>query len=177
MVTETTSRGWAKALIEETKGTTAAHEYWGERLEQEGFAIHLAVLVEPFLKYILDGRKTVESRFSANRCAPYRQVNKGDIILLKRAGGSVMGMCEAAQVWCYELEPSSWNEIKSGFAQAICAQDPEFWKDRENAAYATLIRIENVVPLPNLSCAKRDRRGWVVLSSGIQQLTLEDTLS
>jgi ASC-1-like (ASCH) protein len=50
------------------------------------------VFIEPYLQFILDGQKTVESRFSANRSAPYQQVGKGDVVLLKRTGGPVMGV-------------------------------------------------------------------------------------
>jgi hypothetical protein len=56
------------------------------------YGIHLAVFIEPYLQFILDGQKTVESRFSANRSAPYQQVGKGDVVLLKRTGGPVMGV-------------------------------------------------------------------------------------
>jgi len=43
--------------------------FWAERLSgltgptAIEFSVHLAVFVEPFLGYILDGSKTVESRF------------------------------------------------------------------------------------------------------------------
>ena len=53
----------------------SADPFWAERLSGlTGVAavessVHLAVCVEPFLGYILDGSKTVESRFSVNRCA------------------------------------------------------------------------------------------------------------
>jgi hypothetical protein len=65
--------------------------YWRKKLAHgpDTSAVHLAILVEPFLGYILDGSKTVESRFSNRQCAPFGRVRIGDIILLKGASGPV----------------------------------------------------------------------------------------
>ena len=52
--------------------------------EPSPFSVHLAILLEPYLQYILDGTKTVESRFSKNRIAPYNMVEPGDVVLLKK---------------------------------------------------------------------------------------------
>lgn len=126
-------------------------------------AVHLAVFVEPFLRYVLEGRKTVESRFSVRPIPPYRSVAKGDVILLKRSGGPVVGMCEAAEAWDYVLDPTTWRSIRAEYAVALCAQDAIFWSQRQHARYATLIRIANVRRLEvPFEVPKRDRRGWVV---------------
>ena len=39
--------------------------------ELENANLHLGVFAEPWLSYMLDGRKTIESRFGKNRIAPY----------------------------------------------------------------------------------------------------------
>ena len=127
--------------------------------------IHLAVFVEPFLGYILDGTKTVESRFSVNRCAPFGRVSKGDVVLLKRAGGPVVGIVRVWAVWTYRLEEKSWGLIRQQFAKALRVQDPEFWERRRAASYATLMSIDRVLTLKPIEWAKRDRRGWVILQS------------
>lgn len=136
------------------------------------FALHLAILVEPYLQFVLDGKKTVESRFSTRRFAPYRSIDKGDIILLKRSGGPIVGMCLVDYAWFYRLDPRSWQTIKEGFTNALCAQDPTFWKDRESASYATLIRIQHVRSIAPIKWVKRDRRGWVILLPNFNQLEL-----
>ncbi|HKQ09498.1 MAG TPA: ASCH domain-containing protein [Blastocatellia bacterium] len=136
------------------------------------YSLHLAVFVEPFLQYVLDGSKKIESRFSSVRCAPYQSVRKDDVILLKRAGGPVVGICRVANAWFYELEPGSLDAIKQQYADALCAQDPSFWEDRKKALFATLMRIQNVQAIQPLVIEKRDRRGWVVLQSASEQLKL-----
>lgn len=129
------------------------------------FNLHLAVFVEPYLSFMFEGLKTVESRFSVNRCAPYKKVRRGDVILLKKTGGAVVGLCHASHVWDYALEPGSLGEIKDRFGLAICAQGPEFWDARAKAAYATLIRVERIEAIKPVTVPKRDRRGWVVLDT------------
>jgi hypothetical protein len=136
------------------------------------FSIHLAVTVEPFLRFMLEGRKTVESRFSSNRCAPYGRVEKGDVILLKRAGGPIVGICQVTNRWFYQLDPSSWQSIKEKFTKALCAESPNFWEEREGASYATLMRIYHVRRVKPIKFEKRDRRGWVVLSEALAQQQL-----
>jgi hypothetical protein len=125
-------------------------------------SLHLAVFVEPYLTYMLEGRKTVESRFTLTPRPPYRRVLAGDLLLLKQSSGPIVGACRAGAVWDYQLVPDSWTQIKQDFAAALCAQDG-FWDERAKAAYATLIRIESLQVLPPLPVAKRDRRGWVVI--------------
>jgi hypothetical protein len=126
-------------------------------------SLHLAVLVEPYLSFILDGQKTVESRFSTRVMPPYGRVDDGDIVLMKKSGGPIVGAFTAAAVWSYELDPASWRELRRDFANALCAQ-AGFWDERAAAAYATLVRVADVRSLPPVTIPKRDRRAWVVLA-------------
>jgi hypothetical protein len=110
---------------------------------------------------MLDGKKTVESRFSSVRCSPFRKVSKGDVILLKKAAGPVVGVCRVNAAWFYELDPDSFNAIKRDFSHAICPEGPDFWRHRENASFATLLSISDVARVTPFTVGKRDRRGWV----------------
>src|SRR5688572_23664147 len=85
-------------------------------------ALHLAVFVEPYLSYILDGSKTVESRFSTRPIAPHGRVHEGDVILMKPSGKPIAGWCRAGRVWNYELDPSSWVEIRDRFSPSLRVQ-------------------------------------------------------
>lgn len=125
--------------------------------------LHIAVMLEPYLGLCLEGRKTIESRFSTRRIAPYRQVRSGDVILMKRPGAALVGVCGVSDTWFYELDPTSWQKIKTGFIHEIYAE-PDFWVERENAAFATLIRIKHARPIKPIDFTKRDMRGWVALS-------------
>jgi len=131
---------------------------------------HIAIMVEPYLQYVLDGKKTVESRFSVHRIPPYGCVSRGDILLLKKSGGPITGICQASDVWYYELDPNSWQEIRRNFTEMLCAQDPAFWSTRNRASFATLIRLKNVSAINPVKYSKLDRRGWVTLKKQATQL-------
>jgi len=124
---------------------------------------HLAVMHEPYLSYVLAGRKSVESRFSRHRVAPFDQVGVGDLLLLKSLSGPVAGVARVAHVDSYVLDPASWASIRERFSTALCAEDDEFWADRRDARYATLMRLAGAVAIEPLALEKRDRRPWVVL--------------
>lgn len=163
------------ALIAEVASAVQGNPFWEQqivRLTEQATALHLAIFVEPYLHYILEGKKTVESRFASRRFAPYGQVERGDVMLLKASGGPIVGLCCIAQVWCYTLDPASWQFIREHFTEALCAQDPTFWTNRAHASFATLMRVQHVYRLPPIEYPKRDRRGWVVLTPGASQLEL-----
>lgn len=158
------------------------YEFWSEYLhalwsgKRHPFSVHLAIFVEPYLTYVLDGRKTVESRFSAVRCPPYRRVQRGDVVLVKASGGPVVGLFLVGQTWSYRLDQSSWKTIRQEFADALCAQDPEFWTKRETASFATLMQVDKVQRIEPIPWVKRDRRGWVVLQPGYEASLFDDLM-
>ena len=162
-------------LVDRLKRTTHGHSFWGRYLkclsasDSIPFSVHLAVLLEPYLQYILDGSKTVESRFSKNRIAPYDVVEPGDVILLKKAATrTVSGICIVRNAWFYQLDPDTWEQIRRRFSNALRAENSSFWEQRQAAQFATLMRIDEVCPLPPIDVPKRDRRGWVILRTGRQ---------
>jgi len=150
-------------------GCLAPQTSWPSRINSiirdrhPSVSLHLAVFIEPYLQYVLEGQKTVESRFSAVRCAPYGRVAPGDLILVKASGGPIVGVAEAGETWFYRLDPHSWVTIRREFTEALCAQDPAFWERRSEASYATLIRIARIQAVHPIPWRKTDRRGWVVL--------------
>lgn len=164
-------------LVDALKQSTDGHRFWGQYLEDLSasapipFSVHLAILLEPYLQFIFDGTKTVESRFSKNRIAPYNMVEPGDVVLLKKAAvRAVSGVCVVRRVWFYKLDDRTWSDIRDGFSRALRAEDPSFWERRKAAQFATLMRISEVQVLPPIEVHKHDRRGWVVLRSQRQLL-------
>ena len=132
---------WKQPLVSNVREAVKNDPYWSKRMDNldsnisANESIHLAVLVEPYLQFILDGTKSVESRFSVRRYPPFNRVERGDVILLKRSSGPIVGICEVSSAWYYHLDPKSWVEIRSEFTQALCAQDPDFWLARKSASF------------------------------------------
>jgi len=143
------------------------HKFWLTYLSEavrpaSRIGIHLAIFTEPFLSMVLSGEKTIESRFSRIRCAPYGEINSGDVILLKEVAGPISGLALARQIWCYDLGVEPIDRIRHRFGAGIRADDA-FWSSRASALYATLIELDAPASIEPLSCDKRDRRGWVSL--------------
>ena len=159
---------WHTQCVAALRDLAVESQFWDKQLaslrtsRELPFRLHLAIFVEPFLSFILQGRKTVESRFSVVKCAPYDRVSPGDVILLKRAAGPVVGLCRVTSAWFYELDASNLREIRDKFARAICADD-DFWEARRACSYATLMTVSNPIEIPHFNVAKRDRRGWAIL--------------
>lgn len=162
---------WHTYVNTEILPLVAENKYWKELLQDivehrnPSTSVHLAIFIEPYLSFILEGKKTVESRFGKTKHSPYGNVKSGDILLLKKSGGPVVGLCEVSSVWFYTLNHSSWKLLRKEFTVALCAQDPEFWKQRKEALFATLMQVKSVIRISPVAFAKADRRGWVVLHS------------
>lgn len=148
----------------------------GEALRQhgpqtQGAGIHLAVLREPFLGALVEGRKTAECRMSIYRAVPFGLVEPRDLVLVKALSGPVVASFRAAFVesmqgptWFESIKsPSVVEQVQSRFQTQLCAPD-DFFIYKASARYATVIGVGDLVKLAPITIAKRDRRPWVVLA-------------
>lgn len=126
--------------------------------------LHLAIFNQPYLGFIASGTKTVESRFSKNKIAPFDSVKKGDILLLKESGKPITAICLVEKAWFYLLTPGTLETIQDEFTMAICPADNHFWEQRKECQYCSLIWISNYKSVVEIAISKRDRRGWVILA-------------
>lgn len=152
-------------LLQQVRG----HSFWLGYLTDAAnpvspVGIHLAVFSEPFLSLVFSGEKTIELRFSRNRCAPYGEIGNGDIILIKEVAGPICGVALARRAWCYDLVTEPIERIRARFGAGICADDI-FWSENADALYATVIELDAPTLIAPVHCGKRDRRGWVSLRS------------
>lgn len=125
---------------------------------------HLAILNQPFLDLILDGKKTIESRFTKVRCAPYGVVKEGDIILLKESGGPVLGEFTAGYVETFDgLNEKALVKLATKYGRRIYSEaDQDFWQKRRDVRYATLIDVTSPIRYEKpFFYPKKDRRGWI----------------
>ncbi|MBI1198711.1 MAG: ASCH domain-containing protein [Phenylobacterium sp.] len=158
-----------RAILERLRDHVPANSGWGRRLsdllaeEEISVGVHLAIFVEPFLSAVLDGRKTVESRFGVHRRPPYRCVDPNDIILIKRSGGPIVGVAQAGAATFHQLSPRVLSDIREQFAGQLFALDDAFWESRAEKQYATLIELNDPVEVTPLPFPKRDRQGWVII--------------
>lgn len=125
--------------------------------------VHLAIVREPYLSLIVSGDKTIESRFSLHDRAPYERVMPGDLLVLKEPAGPVHAIAQVRRPWFFRRD-TTWEKVRKQFGAAMCATDDEFWATRAATNYATLLRLQHVLVLPTITCDKKDRRAWVLLS-------------
>ena len=135
---------------------------------------HLAILTPGWIELILDGSKTIESRFTKVRCAPFGKVHEDDVVYLKESGGLVKGnLFTVAKVETFEnLDKSGIQAIYERCGQAIFCQyftrffPPEKWVA---AKHATLIYVSDPVvfdePFPY---RQKGRSAWLVLSAPLE---------
>jgi hypothetical protein len=168
VITTSVSLGDTPALLGAVRARLRNRPGWDAALDRvidpaSPERAHLAVMHEPYLSYVLAGRKSVESRFSRHRVAPFGQVGLGDLLLLKSQSGPVTGVARVAHVDSYRLDPVIWASIRNRFSAALCVTDERFWVERREARYATLMRLAAALAVEPLVLEKRDRRPWVVL--------------
>lgn len=152
---------WLPRALDELRAELRDDERWSKKLAGP-LRVHLAVFVEPWLSWLLDGTKTIESRWSMRRTVPYQRVAPGDVILLKASSGPVRGVCEVAQAWFFDLEETPLAEVRRRFGKAI-AGDDAFWRSVRGSRYVSLLEVAAPRSISPFACPKRDRRGWVVL--------------
>lgn len=144
----------------------AENDDWAAKIrEAKPERIHIAVMVEPYLSLILQGKKTVESRFSRNRIAPWQRVRPGDIVVMKKSGGAFVGMFEAADVLYAELNDGV-DPIREHYQFALCVDDA-FWQSKADSRYATLIFIDRLLPFKPFFLPFKNRQAWIDLHGSI----------
>lgn len=150
-------------LLERTSSDGFWSGYIASAMEnQQLCGVHLAIFSQPYLDLVLAGEKKIESRFSRNRCAPFDEVRKGDIILIKEVAGPICGIVLASRIWYFDLDIEPIDTIRRTYGESIRADD-SFWSEKEDSSFATLIELERPSAIEPLDFAKRDRRGWVSL--------------
>lgn len=140
--------------------------YWIRKILNADYKkIHVAIMVEPYLSYILDGKKTIESRFSKKKVSPFERVERKDIIILKKSGGGIEGVFEAGEVCFFEqLDSQGVLELKKSYNSKICG-DEEFWQKKLVSKYATLIEVKSLFLCEQIKVTGKNRQSWLSLDN------------
>lgn len=144
----------------------------------EGVGIHLAIFNEPFVSAIFAKNKTIESRFSINRINPFRRIYEGDIVLIKRTSGNVLGffICGKVEYWI-KSKGANFEGLEAKYGKAICTQlEYNFWVNRKESRFGTLMEIRKFHLLMEFNIGKQDRTTWVVLKERNKPSIFNDLL-
>lgn len=124
---------------------------------------HIAILKQPFFDMVLSGEKTIESRWSMVKVAPYKKVSVGDKILLKETGKDVTAIANIKKVQFYELTPEIVEDIRIKYGKQIGTDKFEDWKSTLQKKYCTLIWLDEVTPVAPIKVKRSNGAGWIVL--------------
>lgn len=111
---------------------------------------------------MLDGKKTVESRFSKNRILPYKQISKDDVVIVKKSGGDIVAYFTIKEVIFYDLNAVSIDEIKSNY-QSRLRVDESFWIGKKDCNWESLIFIDKIFKIKPFRINKKGMQAWVKL--------------
>lgn len=123
---------------------------------------HIAILRQPFFDMVLNGEKTIESRWSMNKVA-LQKVNVGDKILLKLTGNPVTATARAKAVKYYELTPELVEQIRLKYGKQIGTDKFEDWSSTLKKKYCTLIWLEDVKIIEPMQVPRSNGAGWIVV--------------
>ena len=124
---------------------------------------HIAILRQPFFNMILEGSKTIESRFSFNKVVPYQKVKIGDEILLKETGKDVTAKAIAKDVNYFELTPQIVEQIRLKYGKEIGTDKFADWETTKTKKYCTLIWLADVKKIDPIKVPKSHGAGWLCL--------------
>ncbi|MEK6807393.1 MAG: ASCH domain-containing protein [Nanoarchaeota archaeon] len=109
---------------------------------------HIAILKKSLklTEKILDGRKTIESRWYCAKYPPWNRINAGETIYFKDSGEPVTIKAEIEKVLQFELSLEKVKEIlaKFGSEGKICIRDSnETFEQNKDKKYCILVFIKN----------------------------------
>lgn len=133
--------------------------------------IHVAILKPNYIRDILAGTKTVESRLTKTNQPPHGRVAAGERLFLKASGGPFMATAVAGDVLSWDgLTPAGITKIRKQHGRAIGGDDA-YWRLKRDSAFATLIQLGLVEPLdvgPAYKVAYM--KAWYVLDEALGPL-------
>lgn len=139
-----------------------------ELYDFENKQIHLGIFTEPCLTYMLNGKKTIESRFSKNKIMLFEKITKDDIVLIKKSGGNIVAYFTIKEILFFDLQKNAIEKIKAKYNKALCVDD-SFWEKKKDSRYATLIKIDKLVELKPFSIHKKGMQTWILLQKDIEE--------
>jgi hypothetical protein len=129
---------------------------------------HVAILKPDYIRAILAGRKTIESRLTKTMQPPHGKVQTGERLFLKASGGPFMATAIAGQVMLFtDLSPAGVAKLRRRYGKAIGGAEA-YWNMKKDSRFATLIELNEVEPMevgPKYKVAYM--KAWYVLDDAL----------
>jgi ASC-1-like (ASCH) protein len=136
---------------------------------------HVAIMQKEPLELLLAGKKTVESRWSVHRSAPWGKVHVGDRIYFKRSSGLVEARAVVSRMLEYpDVTKSDALRIAEEFGNSIGIDKQSlsrWWHPRKKyCSLYFLDDIQRVVPFAIDKNGYAASSGWLVVPQGIDAI-------
>jgi hypothetical protein len=132
--------------------------------------IHVAILKRPYVRLILEGKKTVESRLTRTAQPPYRAIESGERIFLKASSGPFMATAIAGEVEQHEnLEPDDILRLRMRHNLSVCGDDG-YWDLKQASRYAVFVGLTQVETIDVGPVYNKSMRAWHVLDESLSPL-------
>ncbi|MBE6124062.1 MAG: hypothetical protein E7184_00770 [Erysipelotrichaceae bacterium] len=113
---------------------------------------------------VLNGTKTIESRWSMNKIVPFEKIKNDEIIYLKETGKDVSTIAKVDRVEFYCLTESKVKELVDVYGEKIGIDDKEaFYQKNKNKKYGTLIWLKDVKNIESFKVKKSYGSGWLII--------------
>lgn len=135
--------------------------------------VHVAIVHRRIARELLSGRKSVESRLSSRRIAPFGLVSAGDRIYFKVSGGPFFATATVEHVEDYtSLTPTKVRLLARLYRAAVRAT-PDYWRSKRDARFGTFMLLSMLTPVaegPAYTAAPgyNRRAAWHVLDEKAQ---------
>lgn len=124
---------------------------------------HIVILKKKYYDMLLSGKKTIESRFSYNKCAPFEKVSVGDELLIKQTGKDVTLIANVEKVKYYNLNPALVDKIRIEYGKQISSDKIEDWQTTMNKKYCTLVWVTDLKEVEPIKVQRSCGAGWIIL--------------
>ena len=131
--------------------------------EKDRYMKHVAIFRQPFFNMVLNHEKTIESRWSNKKIAPFKKVQGADTIWLKETSKLVTAKAIVARVEYYELTENIADEINAKYGKQIGIDKFTNWDEVKRKKYCTLIWLKDVEMVEPFAVSKSHGAGWIVM--------------
>jgi len=124
----------------------------------------LVILKKTYVDAIIEGRKTIESRFYRTKHKWLSRIEKGDKLFLKVSSGPVAATAAVEAVKQFgNLTAGQITTLKDKYNRHILG-DEKYWLEKMNSRFGILVWLKDVQQIAPRFITKADWRAWVVLS-------------
>lgn len=132
---------------------------------------HVAIMTPGWkmIPRILDGEKTIESRWYQTRRAPWGKIEKGDRVFFKDSGKAITVMARVKRVWQFEIHDLNEAEkIVAEFGGRICLVDSDVGSWPRVPKYCVLVELQDPASITPFAIDKRGfgaGTAWMTMDS------------